>query len=398
MTRTIFQSFEIELYPCKGHQFVLHCLYQINFPALSVRRLFVIGVPEFLTSCSSTYTSSVPKSSVPSQSDNVPGKWLSQAPLPRPSPTAMATNSAGKNSISLPASQSTEGNPMQQRNNFQNVLDFKSNLSLDEKKFLIFQHIFTWTIHYHLLAKFIYLFYLVTAMLVVFLKLRAFVFLILLDCTALYAFFTKYQVWNEKDFMRKFECYVVLNYLSNKIIKNSVDYIKAGSAYCMKKLKFNYHVYEEQKRSLNSPKEKIFHILRLVFHSLVPNSENIYGHGGQIKSWPFNHFNYDFLWAYYLKKELNKLPQDSFLWKKWLSNCGQVSLNNLETQQRIIPTDKLNGIPLIFKSVVVPFSQGRFKDFISAPPKNKPIARQAEHLLRLYGLHKSSETHGFLPS
>lgn len=67
---------------------------------------------------------------------------------------------------------------------------------------------------------------------------------IILNFICLYVLFIKYQFWFEKKIMGKMKCRWFFKFLLDGILRNVGNYMVGGKIYCMKKLKYNYYVYE----------------------------------------------------------------------------------------------------------------------------------------------------------
>lgn len=374
-----YPSLELEVYPCKGHDIVVNLMQTTN--GLSTRRVLAVGVPDYITSSSSSDTAS--------------------SPYPRPIHVeSTRTSSSGLRTIRTDASSvnssqkllSTEGSATcvseeNAGNRHSEILNFEHNLSTDEKKFLFFRHICTWFIHYQntrimhhacvislflLLARGIRLIYIFT----------------ILNLICLYALSIKYQFWPEKKIMGKMKCRWSFKLLSDGTLRNVGNYMAGGKTYCMKKLKRNYYVYErQQERAMHSQMERLKLMLCCLFHCFDPNLETVYNRAGGIRKWPFNYFNYDFFWAYSIKSELDKGQPISPKWREWVSSYCVVS--PVESQLKYLPSDKLNQVPLVFQSVLIPLNKDKVWDFAD-PKSDKAVGRQAQHFLKSFGLYRHS--------
>uniref|UniRef100_A0A8W8MFL9 Uncharacterized protein n=1 Tax=Magallana gigas TaxID=29159 RepID=A0A8W8MFL9_MAGGI len=176
--------------------------------------------------------------------------------------------------------------------------------------------------------------------------------------------------------------------LSDGTLRNVGNYMAGGKTYCMKKLKRNYHVYElQQERAMHSQMERLKLMLCCLFHCFDPNLETVYNRAGGIRKWPFNYFNYDFFWAYSIKSELDKGQPISPKWREWVSSYCVVS--PVESQLKYLPSDKLNQVPLVFQSVLIPLNKDKVWDFAD-PKSDKAVGRQAQHFLKSFGLYRQS--------
>lgn len=376
-----YPSLELEVYPCQGHDIVVNLMQTTN--GLSTRRVLAVGVPDYITSSSSSDTAS--------------------SPYPRPIRVeSTRTSSSGLRACRTDASfvnsshklLSTEGSStcVLEENvgkRHSEILNFEHNLSTDEKKFLFFRHICTWFIHYQntrimhhasvislflLLARGIRLIYIFT----------------LLNIICLYALSIKYQFWPEKKIMGKMKCRWSFKLLSDGTLRNVGNYMAGGKTYCMKKLKHNYYVYElQQERAMHSQMERLKLMLCCLFHSFDANLETVYNRAGGIRKWPFNYFNYDFFWAYSIKSELDKGQPISPKWREWVSSYCVVSPDTVESQLKYLPSDKLNQVPLVFQSVLIPLNKDKAWDFAD-PKSDKAVGRQAQHFLKSFGLFRHS--------
>lgn len=377
-----YPSLELEVYPCKGHDIVVNHLTQ-TANGLSTRRVLAVGVPDYITSSSSSDTPS--------------------SPYPRPIRVeSTRTSSSGLHTCRTDASSvnsshkllSTEGSATcvseeNAGNRHSEILNFEHNLSTDEKKFLFFRHICTWFIHYQntrimhhacvislflLLARGIRLIYIFT----------------ILNLICLYALSIKYQFWPEKKIMGKMKCRWSFKLLSDGTLRNVGNYMAGGKTYCMKKLKRNYYIYErQQERAMHSQMERLKLMLCCLFHCFDPNLETVYNRAGGIRKWPFNYFNYDFFWAYSIKSELDKGQPISPKWREWVSSYCVVSPDTVESQLKYLPSDKLNQVPLVFQSVLIPLNKNKLWDFAD-PKSDKAVGRQAQHYLKSFGLYRHS--------
>lgn len=377
-----YPSLELEVYPCKGHDIVVNHLTQTT-NGLSTRRVLAVGVPDYITSSSSSGTASSPYP----RSIRVESTRTSSSGLRTIRTDASSVNSSHK-------LLSTEGSATcvseeNAGNRHSEILNFEHNLSTDEKKFLFFRHICTWFIHYQntrimhhacvislflLLARGIRLIYIFT----------------LLNIICLYALSIKYQFWPEKKIMGKMKCRWSFKLLSDGTLRNVGNYMAGGKTYCMKKLKRNYYVYElQQERAMHSQMERLKLMLCCLFHCFDPNLETVYNRAGGIRKWPFNYFNYDFFWAYSIKSELDKGQPISPKWREWVSSYCVVSPDTVESQLKYLPSDKLNQVPLVFQSVLIPLNKDKVWDFAD-PKSDKAVGRQAQHFLKSFGLYRHS--------
>lgn len=212
----------------------------------------------------------------------------------------------------------------------------------------------------------------------------------LLNIICLYALSIKYQFWPEKKIMGKMKCRWSFKLLSDGTLRNVGNYMAGGKTYCMKKLKRNYYVYElQQERAMHSQMERLKLMLCCLFHCFDPNLETVYNRAGGIRKWPFNYFNYDFFWAYSIKSELDKGQPISPKWREWVSSYCVVSPDTVESQLKYLPSDKLNQVPLVFQSVLIPLNKDKVWDFAD-PKSDKAVGRQAQHYLKSFGLYRYS--------
>lgn len=384
-----FPSIELEVYPCKGHEIVINHLVQTT-GLLPIRRVLAVGIPDYITS-SSSVTASQP---YPRPID-VESTRASSAGLRASKMDAALVKSANvhsqNSSHKLLSKEGCSTCFLEEKagNKYSEILDFEHNLSTDEKKFLFFRHIYTWTIHYQT-TRIMHHTYVFSLFILLARGIRLFYIFTLLNIVGVYILSTKYQFFPEKKIMGRTKCGWSFKVLSERTLRNVGNYMAGGKTYCMKKLKHNYYVYEcQQERAMHSQMERLKLMLCCLFHCFDPNLETVYNRAGGIRKWPFNYFNYDFFWAYSIKSELDKGQPMSPKWREWVSSYCIVSPDTVESQLKALPSNKLNQVPLIFQSVLIPLNKDKVWDF-AAPKSDKNIGRQAQHYLKSFGLYRHS--------
>lgn len=379
-------SLEFEVYPCKGQEIVLHHLSQISLSAPFFRRMLAIGVPEYMISSSSSVTPS-PTLSRPT---DIGSTLESSSEL-----GARKSDGVSLKSLNVQSQNSLEEKADNEKSE---VLEFKPNLSTEEKKFLFFRHISSWILHTQTTGRLMLDAYMLSLIVFLLLKIRQLYIYILLNIVGFYLLSLEYQFLPERRIMGTTRCRYSSYILSERPMRNANLYLAGGKTYCMKKLKHNYSVYEhQQERARNSQTERLKLTLCVLFYRFIPHLETVYNRGGGIRSWPVNYFNYDFFWAQFIRSEFDKRQRVSPKWREWVSSCCVASPDTVESQLNSLPSDRLNQVPLIFQSVLIPLNKDKMWDF-AAPKSEKTIGRQAQCYLKSFGLYRHSTSLNSLAS
>lgn len=384
-----FPSIELEVYPCRGHEIVVHHLVHTT-NLLVYKRVLAVGVPDYITSSSSVTASPPYTRPIDVESTRTSSSGLSACKTDAALVKSAIVQSQNSSHKLLPKEGSSTC-VLEEKAGVKNseILDFEHNLSTDEKKFLFFRHIFTWTIHYQT-TRMMHHAYVISFFILVARGIRPFYTFTLLNIIGLYIISTKYRFLSEKKIMGRTKCRWSFTVLSEQTLRNVGNYMAGGKTYCMKKLRHNYYVYErQQERAMHSQTERLKLMLCCLFHCFDPNLETVYDRAGGIRKWPFNYFNYDFFWAYSIKSELDKGQPMSPKWREWVTSYSVVSPDTLESQLKTLPSDKLNLVPLIFQSVLIPLNKDKVWDFTD-PKSDKTVGRQAQHYLKSFGLYRQS--------